>query len=149
MTIRGKLLIRKMTSALKADWDAPLPSESHDEWIQWTKSISSLEDCEVPRMFTEKGLSQLKNTKVAVFVDASDVAISAVAYLIGEDEDGTMCMGFIMGKAKVVPKSCTTIPRKEMCCLSRHRHCSSDTQGIRHRRVPLFFGQQNRHRVHL
>ena len=35
-TIRGKLLIREMTSALKVDWDTPLPKEHHEMWIHFT-----------------------------------------------------------------------------------------------------------------
>ncbi|KAI4901242.1 hypothetical protein NFI96_027279, partial [Prochilodus magdalenae] len=47
--------------------------------------------------------------------DASTKAIGAVAYLKAIDEYGNSTVGFILGKAKLVPVSKPTIPRLELC----------------------------------
>lgn len=50
-----------------------------------------------------------------MFTDASEEAIAAVAILRGEDQEGNLLQGFIIGKGKVTPKKAVTIPRLELC----------------------------------
>lgn len=114
ITIQGKLLLREMTQTPCVDWDAPLPEEFLNRWDDWTQSLSHLGKLNVPRKYLPMGFSQLKEKKVLVFTDASEVAITAVAYLF--DAHGRdINLGFIMGKSKVAPKPATSIPRLELC----------------------------------
>lgn len=50
-----------------------------------------------------------------VFCDASTKAIAAVAYLKATDPDKNCEIGFVMGKAKLIPRSKQTVPRLELC----------------------------------
>ena len=49
-----------------------------------------------------------------IFTNASEVAITAVAYLF-DSHGGDVNLGFIIGKSKVAPKPATSIPRLELC----------------------------------
>ena len=53
--------------------------------------------------------------EVHVFSDASEKAISAVAYLKTTNRQGEEQVGFILGKTKVSPPLGHTIPRLELC----------------------------------
>jgi ribonuclease HI len=60
-------------------------------------------------------LSQTVTKELHVYVDASEKAIAAVAYLRTLDKDGNPDLGFVLGKAKVAPTNGHTIPRLELC----------------------------------
>ncbi|KAJ8369536.1 hypothetical protein SKAU_G00095640 [Synaphobranchus kaupii] len=113
ITIQGKLLLRQLTSDT-SDWDAPLPAEKEAEWIAWKDSLQDLEQFETPRAYTGASLSKAQRTEIHIFSDASIKAIAAVAYLKVIDVKGKCHVGFIMGKAKLVPLSTHTVPRLEL-----------------------------------
>lgn len=50
-----------------------------------------------------------------IYSDASEKAISAVAYLRTINDQVEMNVGFIIGKSKVAPLSGHTVPRLELC----------------------------------
>ena len=50
-----------------------------------------------------------------LFTDASEEAIAAVAFIKFTDADGNQQQGFLLGKAKIAPKSAVIIPRLELC----------------------------------
>jgi hypothetical protein len=56
---------------------------------------------------------------VHIFTDASEEAIAAVAFIKLLDADDSHRQGFLLGKAKVAPKSAVTIPRLELCAAVR------------------------------
>ncbi|XP_062393459.1 uncharacterized protein LOC134080863 [Sardina pilchardus] len=114
ITIRGKLLLRELTSTT-VDWDAPLSTEKEAEWNAWRDSLQDLEQFETPRAYTVASLSNSVRKEVHVFADASIQAIAAVAYLKVTDSDGMCHVGFIMGKAKLAPLPNHTVPRLELC----------------------------------
>ncbi len=96
------------------EWDQPLPEPLKGQWEEWKRSLDRLEGLYIPRMFTPLSLSQAEAKKVHIFSDASEKAISAVAYVaatIGTNTD----VGFVMGKSKLSPHGGTTIPRLELC----------------------------------
>ncbi|VDI78170.1 Hypothetical predicted protein [Mytilus galloprovincialis] len=68
------------------------------------------------RLTTEVNLTVDKTAtkELHVFSDASEKAIAAVAYLRTTDSSGEPNIGFILGKAKVVPTSGHTIPRLKL-----------------------------------
>ena len=66
-------------------------------------------------MYLPASLSKTKRLELHVFADASEKAISSVAYIRSVKDDGTSEIGFVLGKAKVSPQHGHTIPRLELC----------------------------------
>ena len=113
VTIKGKWLLRKLTSAT-FDWDDPLPPDIEREWNEWRKSLQALNDFQISRPMVGDLCSSVRN-ELLVYCDASELAIAAVAYLRSNDMNNEEKVGFIVGKSKVAPRSCHTIPRLELC----------------------------------
>lgn len=72
------------------------------------RSLQSLNSFQIPRSYFPLSVD---NTlwKVHIYGDASEKAISAVAYLKVEQQN--VLVGFVLGKSKVAPKHEHTIPR--------------------------------------
>ncbi|KAF7650075.1 hypothetical protein LDENG_00131880 [Lucifuga dentata] len=119
ITVQGKLLLRELTKST-GDWDAPLPAEKEAEWLAWKDSLKDLAHFETPRAYTTTSLSSAPRKEIHIFSDASEkasaaTATAAAAYLKVVDSNRNSHVGFIMGKAKLVPQSGHTIPRLELC----------------------------------
>lgn len=112
VTLRGKMLFRKALD-LSSDWDDPL-TEFENEWRNWCDSLQDLSHISVPRSYTSSGLQNSSRVEVHVFCDASELAISAVAYLkvLYTEHAET---GFLLGKSKLAPTHGHTVPRLELC----------------------------------
>ncbi|XP_069105120.1 uncharacterized protein [Argopecten irradians] len=91
--IKGKVILRNLLRH-NPDWDEPLPEEALTEWNDWKRALCDLNDVSVPRCYVASGLSSLREKKVKVFCDASEVTIAASAYLEGIDENGSTQSGF-------------------------------------------------------
>lgn len=114
VTIQGRLLLRQL-SAQASDWDSPLPEEMHEKWTEWRASLSHLSSIHVPRTYSSSSPSETQSIELCVFSDASVKAIAAVAYLRVTSADGSVELGFIMGKARLAPQPELTVPRLELC----------------------------------
>jgi hypothetical protein len=87
VTIRGKFLLRDMTSRLKErqlnEWDQPLPKEltpnNWCDWNNWCDSITNLQQLHVPRAYSTTPMEEAK-CELHIFCDASTRGIAAVAY---------------------------------------------------------------------
>ena len=114
VTIQGKLILRDLMKG-NVDWDDPLPPDKLSQWSTWKSSLPCLNQIHVARGYSERSLSEASSLELLVFCDASELAISAVAYLLTNFLDGRSEIGFVMGKTKVAPSSGHTIPRLELC----------------------------------
>lgn len=65
--------------------------------------------------YVPMSLSKSMYTELCVFLDASNWAIGAVAYLRAVTEEGHCEVGMVLGKAKLSPQPEPTIPRLELC----------------------------------
>lgn len=92
------------------DWDEPLPPTRHSQWTAWRDSLPQLRQIHLSRKYFPESLSEVSKVKLYVFSDASELAIAAVCYLLSHSPDGSRHISFAMGKAKVAPTSCHTIP---------------------------------------
>ncbi|CAG2195834.1 unnamed protein product [Mytilus edulis] len=110
----GKILLREVVPP-GTDWDEPLSSEHADRWNLWLESLKSLGNFEIPRMITPESVSTAHHLEIHIFCDASEQAISSVAYLKSVNETGNASLGFLMGKTKLAPLKGHTIPRLELC----------------------------------
>ncbi|XP_013396919.2 uncharacterized protein LOC106163784 [Lingula anatina] len=113
VTVTGKMLAREM-HVEAVGWDDPLPEHLCHQWESWKSSLFSLREFRVPRMITAVDFSLADSLEVWIFSDASERAISAVAYLKARRDTSTE-VGFIMGKSKLSPPGGVTIPRLELC----------------------------------
>lgn len=113
VTIQGRAILRNLV-ADKCGWDILLPEETLHEWEAWRDSLQDLKQLHVPRKYTCTSLSTAERMELCVFSDASIKAIGAVAYLRASYKDGRMDVGFVLGKAKLAPRSQPTIPRLEL-----------------------------------
>ncbi|XP_062619290.1 uncharacterized protein LOC134280860 [Saccostrea cucullata] len=112
MLIQGKILLRDITNSM--NWDEELEPEAARKWNAWKSSLPLLENVVVPRMYFEDSLSHLNQVQLHVFSDASELAVSAVAYLKTCYNDRND-ISFVLGKAKLAPSKGHTIPRLELC----------------------------------
>ena len=79
--------------------------------------------------------------ELLVFFDASELAISAVSYLLMHFQDGRRQIGFVIGKSKVAPTSGHTIPRLELCAAvpaTGIAETIKDSLGVQFRSVKFF-----------
>ena len=113
VTLKGKILFRKALNSC-SDWDDPLQPDFEDVWRNWCGSLEDLAHISIPRPYVRSGLQDASRVEVHVFCDASEIAISAVAYLKVFDGDHTD-VGFLLGKSKLAPAHGHTIPRLELC----------------------------------
>ena len=114
VTLEGKLFLRRFVLGT-VNWDDPLPEESRQEWEAWRDSLTSLETLEIPRCYSTVSFKKATKRVVHVYCDASEKAISAVAYLVTKGSDQCQHVGFLFGKTKVAPPHGHTIPRLELC----------------------------------
>ncbi|XP_033111171.1 uncharacterized protein LOC117112208 [Anneissia japonica] len=110
VTIEGKALLREMTQG----WDDPLPQDILYRWNKWRESLSSLFNLGVARPYTLIPAIEATGRELHVFSDALNKAIGAVCYLGTSYEDGKIYLSFVAGKAKLAPKSATSV-RLELC----------------------------------
>ncbi|VDI02925.1 Hypothetical predicted protein [Mytilus galloprovincialis] len=115
VSVRGKLLLRDMMTSLgHTEWDEPLPDTYLHPWKQWINTLPDLEQCCIPRIYSDISYAEASNREVHIFCDASKEAIGAVAYLRLIDSHH-VTVSFLLGKAKVAPSHGNTIPRLELC----------------------------------
>ena len=81
--ISGRLILRDVVTT-GIDWDEPLPSAYETKWQQWLNSLSDLHCIlRVPRTLFNLSLSKMQHCELHIFSDASERAISSVAYTVG------------------------------------------------------------------
>ncbi|EYB91440.1 hypothetical protein Y032_0206g1994 [Ancylostoma ceylanicum] len=95
----------------KFEWDNILPASLQEQWQKITQNINGFARTFPRRFFTQP---QDKDTCIAVFADASDIAMSTCAYLF----DGKHS-ALVMAKCKLPSiKTTTTMPKMEMNALT-------------------------------
>ncbi|KAK2558628.1 hypothetical protein P5673_018821 [Acropora cervicornis] len=109
--IRARMMIQAMWSA-GLTWDERLPDELAKPALTWFKEIPDLAKIKVPRCLKE--LEQVADSQLHVFMDASQEAYGAVAYLRHEYQSGTVTTRLVMSKAKVTPLKAISVPRLEL-----------------------------------
>ena len=98
----------------KINWDNPIPSSTHDSWLQLSSKLSILSNNHLPRYYFPKNVNII-NIQLHGFCDASEDAYGGVVYICGEDIDGNVHVALVLAKTKVAPLKRLTIPRLELC----------------------------------
>ena len=116
VTLSAKILVQKLCAA-SLGWDEAIPPALTGEWESWIRQAKGLDGMQLPRAVCgPKG--KVVSTELHIFVDASESAYSAVAYVRKEVMTGPseveVYIGFLMGKCRVAPLRFVTIPRLEL-----------------------------------
>lgn len=95
-------------------WDEKLPEVQYAKWKKWVQVLPTIENLQVPRQYMNAILTKPgAEIQVHVFVDASEEAFAAVAYLRCKFGEQVEC-AFIAAKSRVAPIKPMSIPRLEL-----------------------------------
>lgn len=108
--VTGKIL-QQDTWRSGIAWDERLPAELQEKWIQYRNSVAALDEITVPRWLNTTPNDRIQ---VHIFVDASELAIGAVAYFRITNSSGETAISLITARSKVAPVKKLTIPRLEL-----------------------------------
>ena len=95
------------------DWDDKLDLETRKAMENWVKDLNSINELSFPRclsVLTEKTVDK----EIHVFVDASEDAYAAVAYLRSIYTNENSKSVLIASKTRVAPLEAISIPRLEL-----------------------------------
>lgn len=106
VTVKAKLFIQNLWKA-KLDWDEMLPHELEVKWQVIAKDIEQATKIIIPRMLYDG--TEIKETSLHIFVDASQNAYGACAYLVTPNSSQ-----LIMAKNRIAPVNTITLPRLEL-----------------------------------
>ena len=111
-TIRAKMLLQQMWMA-GLDWDEELTEPLTNAARAWFSELPELTQLQIPRCLLVGG-KQIDNVSLHTFVDASEDAFGAVAYVRYSYQDGTISTNIVAAKTRVAPTTATSIPRLEL-----------------------------------
>ncbi|XP_067627178.1 uncharacterized protein [Eurosta solidaginis] len=111
VTIYLKILMQSLWR-LQVKWDETVPHDLAEQWKLWWSSFQSVKDFSVPRCYSTI-LSVADDIQLHVFVDASEPAYAAVAYLRIR-KMSKIDVTLICAKSRCTPFKGMTIPRLEL-----------------------------------
>lgn len=111
LLVFGKILLQDVWRS-GISWDEALRDEEYGKWLIWTKQIIQIEDIRIPRYYFH-GLNPEGPLQLHIFVDASECAFAAVAYVRYPIKNTFRCT-IIGAKTKVSPLKPISIPRMEL-----------------------------------
>ena len=109
-TVRAKIVLQS-TWLEGYDWDEALGPTLQQRIRQWFDELPLLQNVKVQRALRGR---QPITKHVHVFVDASQNAFGAVAYLVVTHADGTVTSRLMVSRNRVAPLSAVSIPRLEL-----------------------------------
>ena len=111
-TIRAKMLLQQMWIA-GLDWDEELTEPLTNATRAWFSELPELTQLQIPRCLLVGG-KQIDNVSLHTFVDASEDAFGAVAYVRYSYQDGTISTNIVAAKTRVARTTATSNPRLEL-----------------------------------
>ena len=109
--VLAKIFLQELWS-LKLDWDAALPLDLHNKWLQFREQLKELNEISIDRKVIIKNPV---NIQLHTFSDASIRAYGTVAYIRSQNADKNILVSLLCSKSRVAPISSTTLPRLELC----------------------------------
>lgn len=94
----------------KVNWDEELPDDLKRRFLGWTKHLSLIEQCAIPRRIFR---GKLDDATLHIFSDASVFAYACCAFLRCKDQ-GEVFVNLVAAKSRVMPMNRPTIPRAEL-----------------------------------
>ena len=123
VTIKGKLILRELTTQLKKEtntpkdmWDRLLLESRLPKWDHLRDSLCNLQDVCIQRCYQPPNSGKVKRREVHILCDTSQLAIGAVAYLSLMNEHSQSRVSLLLAiKARVTPLHAVSMPRLELC----------------------------------
>lgn len=113
ITIRGRYLVHVIWRH-GYDWDVKVGIEIQNAWKEFEEELKLLGNVKIPRQFAPVNPVDSK-VQLVVFVDASDKAYCAVAYLRFINDDGSeIHVGLARAKARLRGSKYRSIPKMEL-----------------------------------
>ena len=99
-------------------WDDTIPEDDQNRWHVWLADLPKLSGFSVNRCVKPKNFSDILNSQLHHFADASTSGYGAVTYLRLIDSYGNISCTLMSSKSPVVPLKQITIPRLELSAAS-------------------------------
>jgi hypothetical protein len=109
--IIAKIMLQKLWLE-KTDWDEPLPSDLHAQWINYRDQLIQLNHVKIPR---QSICDNPIDIQIHGFSDAFKEAYGGCIYLRSRNAAGYIQISLLCAKSKVAPLKAETIPRLELC----------------------------------
>lgn len=106
--IGGKLVLREVWRT-DCGWDDIVPAVITESWVNWLRMLQGLHGLRILRWC---GIVE-EHRELHVFVDASDRAVAAVAYMCGQSAGGKTSY-IVAAKSRVAPMRQISVPRLEL-----------------------------------
>ena len=112
--ILSKIIFQAICKS-KVDWDDPVDSFLHEQWLKLVQDTRKVGVVELKRhYFRGSSSADLQSAQLHGFADASEKAYGAVVYLRVELISGTVFTQLVSSKTRVAPINGETIPRMEL-----------------------------------
>ena len=112
--ILSKIIFQTICKS-KVDWDDPVDSFLHEQWLKLVQDTRKVGVVELKRhYFRGSSSADLQSAQLHGFADASEKAYGAVVYLRVELISGTFFTQLVSSKTRVAPINVETIPRMEL-----------------------------------
>ena len=113
LMLQGKSILQELCN-LQLGWDNPILEGAKMRWEKWRAEVMKLQSITIPRYYKPKDFSEVVQTELHHFSDASVRGYGQCSYLRLVDDTNKVHCAFLMGKSRVAPLKPITIPRLEL-----------------------------------
>ncbi|XP_042221474.1 uncharacterized protein LOC121865973 [Homarus americanus] len=125
-TIKAKIFQNECRR--QENWNIPLLDHNLVLWQCWLSDLKLLQDFQIPRCYTQVGLSRTASAQLHHFCDASQSAYVVITYLKTVDREGRIDSSFVCGRARLATLKQQSIPRLELCAAVLAAHADTTVQ---------------------
>ncbi|XP_072178274.1 uncharacterized protein [Diadema setosum] len=111
--LNAKVILQELT-AMKLDWDDPLPEKQRDSWLNWKRDLPLMEDFNISRCLKPHDFGEVMEYQLHHFSDASERAYGVASYLRVTNQEGKVYCSLVMARTRLTPLKRVTIPRLEL-----------------------------------
>ncbi|XP_053968687.1 uncharacterized protein LOC128870108 [Anastrepha ludens] len=112
LVLRAKVLMQSLWTR-SIDWHEPIPEDIYKKWLQWYKTLNTIENLKMPRCYGIQFLNPNADIQLHIFVDASEIAFAAIAFWRIHHANNTDIV-FVAGRSRCSPLKPLSIPRLEL-----------------------------------
>lgn len=110
--VTAKIIMQRLWQH-KLEWDDLLPTQLNEEWSNYLKELTDIENIKIPRRII--GVDKNNEIEMHGFADASICAYGACIYLKATDGYGNCTTRLVAAKSRVAPLKVVSLARLELC----------------------------------